>query len=299
MLKLFRSCKMICLKIVFLLYCCLRGFEARSSGNAVKADQELSALITKLWKEDTNRLVFGKDIRLSYQNQASWTSARDVSNQPLFYSVNTNVFTKPTFKAFIAILDNYEYDITKSESISTHEINENRHFLNAVLRTPAMQAVYSYLRSKNKVSSQTQFKSKLYEMWFEMYYRSNVRGSSGFEHVFVGETKTRDSIVSGFHNWIQFYLQEKKGNLNYYGFLKTSRTSPYLSLVKYTWHNQIKHIGSAFFGTSPEFEFSLYSLVYMLGHEKLEFSLDGIKVSVKCFGMNRNRNIGTCYPDFG
>ena len=52
----------------------------------------------------------------------------------------------------------------------------------------------------------------------------SVRGSSGFEHVFVGETKTRDSIVSGFHNWIQFYLQEKKGNLNYYGFLKTSRT---------------------------------------------------------------------------
>lgn len=41
--------------------------------------------------------------------------------------------------------------------------------------------------------------------------------SSGFEHVFVGETKSGKEIV-GFHNWIQFYLQEKSGNLDYKGY---------------------------------------------------------------------------------
>lgn len=41
--------------------------------------------------------------------------------------------------------------------------------------------------------------------------------SSGFEHVFVGETKSGTEIV-GFHNWIQFYLQEKSGNLDYKGY---------------------------------------------------------------------------------
>lgn len=41
--------------------------------------------------------------------------------------------------------------------------------------------------------------------------------SSGFEHVFVGETKSGTEIV-GFHNWIQFYLQEKNGNLDYKGY---------------------------------------------------------------------------------
>ena len=41
--------------------------------------------------------------------------------------------------------------------------------------------------------------------------------SSGFEHVFVGETKSGTEII-GFHNWLQFYLQEKHGHLDYKGY---------------------------------------------------------------------------------
>ena len=36
--------------------------------------------------------------------------------------------------------------------------------------------------------------------------------------MFVGET--RDHDVIGFHNWIQFYLQEKRGNIDYRGFFR-------------------------------------------------------------------------------
>ena len=46
--------------------------------------------------------------------------------------------------------------------------------------------------------------------------------SSGFEHVFVGETRG-DKEVIGFHNWIQFYLQEKIGNVDYKGFMASDR----------------------------------------------------------------------------
>ena len=41
--------------------------------------------------------------------------------------------------------------------------------------------------------------------------------SCGFEHVFVGETKSGTEII-GFHNWIQFYLQEKNSHLDYKGY---------------------------------------------------------------------------------
>ena len=60
----------------------------------------------------------------------------------------------------------------------------------------------------------------LKEIWFTPYtrYRS-VLGSSGFEHVFVGEVK--DGKVSGFHNWVSFYKEEQEGDLNYLGYTKT------------------------------------------------------------------------------
>lgn len=48
--------------------------------------------------------------------------------------------------------------------------------------------------------------------------------SSGFEHVFVGETRNKAEVI-GFHNWIQFYLQEKRGFVDYKGFFPSRRVS--------------------------------------------------------------------------
>lgn len=44
------------------------------------------------------------------------------------------------------------------------------------------------------------------------------KDSSGFEHVFVGESRAKEVI--GFHNWIQFYLQEKIGSVDYQGYIR-------------------------------------------------------------------------------
>lgn len=56
---------------------------------------------------------------------------------------------------------------------------------------------------------------------YQLYRRTRetkVYDSSGFEHVFVGETRG-DNDVIGFHNWIQFYLQEKAGHVDYQGYI--------------------------------------------------------------------------------
>ena len=58
------------------------------------------------------------------------------------------------------------------------------------------------------------FKSQLKQYWFLPYSRAKGKlDSSGFEHVFVGEIK--DKKVSGFHNWLQFYLEEQDQLLTY------------------------------------------------------------------------------------
>ena len=66
----------------------------------------------------------------------------------------------------------------------------------------------------------------------QLYRRSRetrVYDSSGFEHVFVGETRGANEVI-GFHNWIQFYLQEKAGHVDYQGYiLGTKVRSTYLS----------------------------------------------------------------------
>lgn len=55
------------------------------------------------------------------------------------------------------------------------------------------------------------------ELWFPHYNRDAEDDSSGFEHVFVGESDS--GRVSGFHNWIQFYREEQRGSLDYRGYI--------------------------------------------------------------------------------
>ena len=69
------------------------------------------------------------------------------------------------------------------------------------------------------------------ELWFNLYPRSsssNIYDSSGFEHVMVGELK--GTKVSGFHSWLQFYLEERAGNLRFTSMVSSAEVS-HASLV--------------------------------------------------------------------
>ena len=66
-----------------------------------------------------------------------------------------------------------------------------------------------------------------------MYDRAKktILGSSGFEHVFIGECCKGGEVimttmmmkmtqVGGFHNWYHFYMLEAAGMIDYRGYMK-------------------------------------------------------------------------------
>ena len=91
-----------------------------------------------------------------------------------------------------------------------------------------MNRAHLYLFSKGKSpQDKNAFKHQLYDLWFKLYRRTRgtrALDSSGFEHVFVGETRGGKEVI-GFHNWIQFYLQEKAGNVDYQGYIRGRKVS--------------------------------------------------------------------------
>ncbi|XP_010214114.1 PREDICTED: poly(U)-specific endoribonuclease-like, partial [Tinamus guttatus] len=125
--------------------------------------------------------------------------------------------------------------------------------------------------------------------------------SCGFEHVFVGETK-RDKQILGLHNWVQFYLQEKRNQIDYKGYVaRKNKSRPdeddqVLSL-QFAWKGLVKPIGSIFIGVSPEFEFALYTIVFLLSeksvtHETVKIEEYELQIVV----CRHGQHIGTAYP---
>jgi hypothetical protein len=89
----------------------------------------LSFAADKLWQLDSNRLVYGRDYELELQTFRKRDDG-DVALKPLFTRVETSVLDRPTFKAFISLLDNYSSLTGEAEVVTSEEINEYPAFLN-------------------------------------------------------------------------------------------------------------------------------------------------------------------------
>jgi len=74
--------------------------------------------------------------------------------------------------AFRALLDNYEADTRRPETVTPNEERENCYFLDVVMETSVMQTAHQFLVSQGKASSDlTAFKQLLYRIWFKLYKR--------------------------------------------------------------------------------------------------------------------------------
>jgi len=285
---------------VFVLLCILTAEALRSSRSGCTYDpqpcskSELYELGKKIWREDANRVSAGSGYYLNLQSNTG-RDGSDSAPQPLFSRVDSSILQKPTIKAMLALFDNYYRDVGSPEDETSSERTENWNFINSMCNTRPVELVYQFLLRKKIVCSLRNFKSKLYHIWFELYPRrrgSIGSDSSGFEHVFVGETDSSKTL--GFHNWIQFYLQEKEGNFNYKRYIGDLKQSNVIT-CQFTWHDKFKKIGGALVGTSPEFDFAIFSLTFLTKVREPVFLFGTDRVKVKCYGI-RGGKIGTCYP---
>lgn len=272
-------------------------------------NQELSNIFNELWRLDVNRMTPGLDYTISVQGRASYVSqgshvVQDHAAQPLFSNVNENkLMNTTTIPRFTKLLDNYERSTGETEQVTAEELTETDLFLDAVLETEVMKRAHKYLVSKGQSSSNLrQFKNQLRLIWFNLYHRQRNTGldSSGFEHVFVGETKSGTEII-GFHNWIQFYLQEKSNHLDYKGYKARQQDFPdqddHVLNLQFSWHGVVKPVGSAFIGTSPEFEMALFTIVFLMNTERSTTVLVNIdQCQMELVVIRHGRSLGTAYP---
>eukprot|EP00587_Corethron_hystrix_P005135 CAMPEP_0113329430 /NCGR_PEP_ID=MMETSP0010_2-20120614/20903_1 /TAXON_ID=216773 ORGANISM="Corethron hystrix, Strain 308" /NCGR_SAMPLE_ID=MMETSP0010_2 /ASSEMBLY_ACC=CAM_ASM_000155 /LENGTH=480 /DNA_ID=CAMNT_0000191533 /DNA_START=94 /DNA_END=1536 /DNA_ORIENTATION=- /assembly_acc=CAM_ASM_000155 len=270
----------------------------------------LSEAIQAIWDLDDNRLEAGKDYDIEVQR---WTRVYDTTDQasrPLFRKVNDAILReRETFKTFIALLDNYESEVGVAERVDMHERKENWAFIASIMKTAPMQYCFRYCAAhcdKVSLSDPSGFTKLLYKLWFDLYNRSRAKDSSGFEHVFVGEVKNGE--VTGFHNWIQFYLAEKKGEVDYKGYIQprargrqaSTNMDDNVLTVKFNWNGAEKAVGTMFIGTSPEFEMALYTMCFLVGKEDTNVDLvtgtDEFILNIKCYRMRGNL-LGTSFPE--
>lgn len=269
----------------------------------------LTEAVQHLWKVDVNRLNFGEDLVLNVQDGKKPYIKDDFATDPLFTSVDQLVWKRPTYKAFVALLNNYDSETGESEKLTDTERSEVYDFLNAVYETGPVQFCHKYCHAKNPSevpSDKEDFIKLLHTIWFDLYNRERggSSDSSGFEHVFVGEVK--DNEVSGFHNWVQFYLEEKKGAVDYRGYIKPRGggtehgNDDHLLCLQFRWKGVEKFVGTSFIGVSPEFEFALYTMCFLAGEEEnnvqVDTGSDNFEICIKCYKMDGNK-VGTAFPE--
>jgi len=231
-------------------------------------------------------------------------SQRDCSSSPLFTSVDTSIFRKPVYAKLMAMYENYDPDVTKVEDNSRAERAEESDFINEIMRTMVMKETLTFLKAnKYFTKSEADFKKLLEELWFGVYSRGmRILGSSGFEHVFLGEKKA--GKVQGFHNWVYFYHLEKKGKLNYLGHWENVDFGGKGTGLSFTfkWGEEQKPFASMLVGTSPELEMAIYTTCLLVKSEnKCVVSLAGKKVEIEVHVFSRPRGvryIASSFMDF-
>lgn len=251
---------------------------------------DLSLVGQKLWDLDDNRLENGTDYIINVGMGKKAYDTNDAAANKLFTMVSKHVWDKNTYRWLYHLRDNYSPATGQEETNTPEEKKEIGGFLDSIMETRPMLYVRKYLAQKGLAPSDHQeFKMMLVQMWFSFYRRETQNDSCGFEHVFLGESD--NGQISGFHNWIQFWIEEAAGNVDYKGYIKPRNRSEVVDSsdrvisCQFAWKGQVKSITTMFIGTSPEFEVALLTLYFLAGSERNNIVIDGYELCVRCYAI--------------
>jgi len=156
--------------------------------------------------------------------------------------VNAEAFQIPTIQRTLSIFDNYQLDTHTNEYISPAQRQEESLLIDTFLSTNVMSAAMRFLADKGFIRKDYyEYKDRLRMIWFNLFSRGKGKiGSTGFEHVFMAETKQVDSNIEvlGLHNWIYFNAEEVKGRADYLSYIKKIDLGN-VSFLKYFLHINI------------------------------------------------------------
>ncbi|MDI3289880.1 lamin tail domain-containing protein [Polyangium sp. 15x6] len=244
-------------------------------------------------------------VKLDLQGCASGKRHIDLATRPLFAYVDPTVLQRPTYAAFVTLLDNYIPDPYAPEIETPEEGREIHDFLRTIAQTPVMQRALVYIREElGHALSEASLQEHLRDLWFRTYtnhYGGRVLSdASGFEHVFVGEGRydpRRDAQalgeLSGYHSWIKFYLDESHRRVNYLGYQcgvrhpdpRSAPSSVTLQMLSYYFDlsgtmraELFKKIGGFFVGTSPAFDLAIGAVAF---HESVAGLFEGIRRRIR------------------
>jgi poly(U)-specific endoribonuclease len=293
----------MCSRITFfLLFSIAFNSAIASSPKGIISDVALNNFIQELRASDYDRAA-PDQLTLDFQRYADNRNLTDQANRKLFSYVSTDLLSKPLYKKFLVLLDNYTPSTGQREYETQEERREIDAFLDEVLKTAVFNKTYDFLRNHGHSStwSHRHFKDSLKNLWFDYYSRMRgVQDTSAFEHVFVGEVLERNREIGGMHNWLRFYAAERDGAVDYAGYVVRRKN---VALVMFRWLNLWKTTGSFMIGTSPAFDMAAYTLCFWLkpGFRSCHFNLDGCTIEVTSHAVTQNGKtfIGTSFPSPG
>ncbi|XP_012938682.1 poly(U)-specific endoribonuclease-A [Aplysia californica] len=268
------------------------GTPPSTSGSGCRS-MTLKQVTEELWRNDVNRLGC-KDLTVNYQAKIGDGSKNNAARYKLFTNATHSKMNGETFKTFKALLNNYVPAKGAQEHVTSHELQEEEAFLDAIFRTSVMKTLQNYLICSGSVRNHAELRERLIKMWFDLYPRSGSGvhdDTSGFEHIMVGEYKSR-GVASGYHSWIAFYEDEKDGELDYFGYVQ--QKPPGVIGAAFDWNGHVKDLGSFFIGVSPEFDMAIYSLCFIkFPGRSCHISLNNNDLTIQTY--SKDQHIATAF----